>query len=368
MARARAAIPAVALLPYLPLAEPVRFNGYRLGPLGDFGGPWDSRELEAATAKFAALFVDGSGRPVERPTLLASEQAGVDGSLPDIGTRQALIGAIGFAVIDANPLWSEESARQGWSVATADNADLWFQPIDLDTGSIATAVGSKVQTLRGGGTLDGPPIPPPVELHLGVGRRKLDEELLDALHRVLSGSTPTVDRGRLQTAIRWHLKAWFNSGSISDEDRILFLKVAFEGLSGTEKSTETAKRLNLLFGSTMEQEGSPIGIDALLWSPWEPTLARSHRSQVEDRQLFEHWFMAFASARNEIIHSGRVARTDYSEPTSPYTGPLVETADRVVREAIKVMLGRCGFPAVWRSGFARAALRAANHLRELSDE
>lgn len=369
---AAASTPSVALLPYLPLQQAVRFNGLWLGPLAEFEGPWDPPELEAAAGDFAALFVDSSGRPVERPSLLASATAGVDGRVPDLAGRQALTSALGFAVVDSNPVWSDETKHQSWRVATADNADLWFQPINLQTRSIATEVGSRVRTLHGGGTLDGPPISPPLELYMGGGRRKLDEELLGALHQVLTGTAPCAESARLGTAIRWHLKAWLNTASISDEDRILFLKVALEVLAGTDRSAEAAQHLNLLFGSVMEQDGVPIGVRDLLWSPWEPRLERSRRSRSgqmvkEQLQLFEHWFMALADARNEIVHSGKAARLDYSEAGSPYSGPLVETADRVAREAFKVALGRCGFPRVWRGGLSRASLSAAEHLKQLTD-
>jgi hypothetical protein len=363
----------VALLPYLSLEHAVRFNGLWLGPLEEFGGPWDPPELEAAAEDFAALFVDPAGQPVERPSLLARATTGADGRVPDLAGRQALMSAIGFAVVDSNPVWSDETMYESWRVATADNADLWFQPISLQTRSIATEVGSRVRTLHGGGTLDGPPISPPIELHMGGGRLKLDEELLDALHRVLTGTAPCGDSGRLGTAIRWHLKAWLNTASISDEDRILFFKVALEVLAGTDRSAEAAQYLNLMFGSVMEQDGAPIGVSDLLWSPWEPDLERSRltrsgRLVKEQLQLFEHWFMALVDARNEIVHSGKASRLDYSEAGSPYSGPLIETADRVMREAIKVELGRCGFPRVWRGGLSRASLSAAEHLKQLLDD
>lgn len=364
------AAPRVTLLPYLSLREPVRFDGYWLGALEDFDGPWSSPELRAAASKLAALFVDSLGEPVQRPSLLAREGYGVDGSVPNPAGRRALIAAIGFAVVDANPYWSDDSKGHGWKVSTFDNADIWFQPVDLQSGAIALELGSRLRTRVGGRTLDGPPIPPPIELSFGIGGLKLDQELLDALHRVLSGSAVCADRERLLTAIRWHLKSWSNSASITDEDRVIYLKVALEVMSGTHKSTEAARRLNLLFGSVMEQTGAPIGIDDLLWSPWEPSLTRTWGAshQTEQRQLFEHWFMAFADARNEIVHDGRVAHLDYDEQASPYTGPLVEIGDRVTREAVKVLLGRCGYPAVWRSKLSRASMRAASELRMLLED
>jgi hypothetical protein len=115
------------------------------------------------------------------------------------------------------------------------------------------------------------------------------------------------------------------------------------------------------FETTLIQPGEGIGIDGLLWSRSEATFTRSWANGTRTAQLsaFEHWFMAFADARNEILHHGSLAEHEYVRPGSPYVGRYVEVGDRVLREAIKVTIGLCGWPRVWRQrGLDRASLAA----------
>ncbi len=53
----------------------------------------------------------------------------------------------------------------------------------------------------------------------------------------------------------------------------------------------------------------------------------------------------------------------YAQPGSAYNGPFVEIGDRVIREAICVELGACGYPDVWRSRLTRASMVALRRLR-----
>jgi hypothetical protein len=68
------------------------------------------------------------------------------------------------------------------------------------------------------------------------------------------------------------------------------------------------------------------------------------------------------------VHGEDGARLAYAQSRSPYEGPFVEIADRVVREAIAVLLGECGFPAVWRRGLAGASFRAFEYLQRVEEE
>ncbi len=364
--------PVVALLPYLGLAEPLHFGGWWLGALDDYSGAWDSDELREATFRLSQLFLGPLGSPVDRPSLLALQDGGVDGRMPSRSIRVALTTAVGFAVIDRNPYWDPAVQHDGWKINTSDNTDIWFQPLNRDNEGIAIGTGSRVRTTHGGGTLDGPAIQSPLELNLPAQTR-LDEELLAATYDTLAGLTTCDDRDRLAVAIRWLMKAWANSASISDEDRVIFLKVALEALAGTHWSRDAAEHFVVMFALAQEQTGGPIGLEDLLWSPAESTItrwriSRSGAEKSEDLTLFEHWFMALADARNEIVHAGSAASLQYAEAGSPYEGPLLEIADRVVREGIKVMLGRCGFPAVWRSPLARASMRATERLFGSADD
>jgi len=45
----------------------------------------------------------------------------------------------------------------------------------------------------------------------------------------------------------------------------------------------------------------------------------------------EHWFMAFARARNTIIHEGIVPPLTHVQPGTPYDGHFVWTAEYLFR-------------------------------------
>ena len=62
----------------------------------------------------------------------------------------------------------------------------------------------------------------------------------------------------------------------------------------------------------------------------------------------EDWFMAFADARNQIIHEGTIPPLLYDKPHSGYTGHFVFTADSLFRAAVKASLSGLD-PDVWRS-------------------
>jgi hypothetical protein len=70
---------------------------------------------------------------------------------------------------------------------------------------------------------------------------------------------------------------------------------------------------------------------------------RNGTQQNDIRSELEDWFMAFAEVRNEIIHEGTLSTHIYEappeRPLSRYAGPLFWTADRVLREAVKALLG-----------------------------
>jgi hypothetical protein len=69
-------------------------------------------------------------------------------------------------------------------------------------------------------------------------------------------------------------------------------------------------------------------------------------------------FMAFADARNKIIHEGIVPPLVYSGTNPQYDGHLVFTAEFLLHAAVKVSLSSFGYPDLWRSAVWRA-LKAA---------
>lgn len=93
--------------------------------------------------------------------------------------------------------------------------------------------------------------------------------------------------------------------------------------------------------------------------------AVEHTEYLTDLQL---WFMAFAQARNDIIHQGASPSLDYAGPTTAYDGHFVFTAEFLLRGVIKVMLGPFGFPDVWRSAAWRAVKAAYEELEQKERE
>jgi hypothetical protein len=154
----------------------------------------------------------------------------------------------------------------------------------------------------------------------------------------------------LQAEARWQTasarrfagsrKAWKNTTSIDFGDRIVFIKTGFEALTGTSDSRASADALRQLFESLPDTASR----DTLLWSPTEqPRHSRTYKDRATKRMVtvteqltdLEHWFMAFASARNEIIHDGTIASLNYSEQGSAYNGPLFHRAEFVLRAAVE---------------------------------
>jgi hypothetical protein len=303
--------------------------------------------------------------------LIVKADAGADGESPSPREQRALTEAVAYATIDANPFWTEETSSDAWRVATADNADLWIQPIDIETGSIAFGRGGRVETLSGGHRLGDERfvIKPPLELHVPFGVR-IDPELLEAAYRTILNPAEAIGprSRRVEVAMRWVVKSWWNTASISDEDRLVLLKTASEALTASSRSNEAARELRRIFEGALEQEGDGLGVDELLWSREEPRFVRTWAGGTEELPAIEHWYMAFSDARNAVLHNGQTQLPGYSEAGSPYVGPLVEIADRVMREAIDVELGARGSPSVWRRGLTRTTFHAFARLAGTAGE
>ena len=92
-----------------------------------------------------------------------------------------------------------------------------------------------------------------------------------------------------------------------------------------------------------------------MWSPAERPV-RTHTAKngkTYEITDLEKWFMAFAEARNEIIHEGKSPSLEYSG--SAYDGHFVFTAEFLLRAAITVWLSSHGYPDLLLSG--------SDHLR-----
>lgn len=367
--------PVVIACPYLPLATPITFAGWWIGPLTAFEGPWRDRGLENRARRFLGAFRLATGA-ITRPTLIARVVTGVDGVPPTREEIGALETTIAFAAIHTNPYWDASTTSMlGHSIVTADNADLWVQPL-AENGGIALERGFRRRTLSGGHSVfdDAFIVPSPVEVDLPLQSVRLDEDLVDAMYAVLSeASEPGGLNRRVAVAAHWLTKTWKNTPSLTEHDRVVDLKTAIEALAGTSDRVEVGEAIVSLFRSAVTQEGAGAGVDELAWSPSEQMVVRtwtnkSGQSRSEPVTAIEHWLHKLADVRNGIVHEGASPDLTYEAEGSQYTGPMLEVGDRVVREAITVAIGACGHPRVWRRGLSRARFDALRRLDQMSDD
>lgn len=340
--------PVLVFCPYLELPATTHFEGWLIGPLDAFDGNWDPPELQAAAHELMARFRDAKNGELTRPTLIADVSRGVTGDLPP--DPEALTLAVGLGALVSNPREPED--RQAWRVITADNADLWIQPMDLINQRISIERGSIVRALSGGHKYTDPRfvIASPLELHMD-GRCLFDEGVAASVYRAVRSPDDLVSAQRLRLAIRWWMKSWDNSSRISWDDRIVHLRVAIDALVGSDKTTQAIAHLNDLFGSIPPLQRG----DGLLWDGSDKsTFPRTYGGKEVELTAFEHWFWSFADARNEIIHEGKSRSLQYEIDPSPYVGDFVTVGQRLVLEAILVSAHRLagGFP--WHSRIWRA--------------
>jgi len=348
-------------LPYLPLKEAVTFSGWELGPLQHFDGRWADRRFEDLSRRFVAAFHGRDARPIEQATLLARRNAQVDGRLPSEPELTALVTAINFALLDANPRFDDPNG--GHFAVTADNTELLVWPIDLASGYVAFRHIGAVSRLDGGYRIaKGLVIPPPRELVIPLGDVSPDPAILQAVYDMAISQSPRPDdrlTRRLITTIAWLTQAWRNSESIRPQDRVVLLKTGFEALTGESQNWSCAKRLRSLYESRL---AAPIITDddtrEMLWKPSEVErfewTVRNTLHQVTDLQ---HWLHRFGDARNEVIHDGTVPSLLVAEGTD-YDGPLFNVGERLLRETIKVAMGRLGFDNLWRPRLVRVLAHA----------
>ena len=144
------------------------------------------------------------------------------------------------------------------------------------------------------------------------------------------------------------MKAWSNSIRIQYAERLVFLKIAFEAITQTEKTHESVCKLREIFEALPNTSARDSKI--LVWSPEEKRIRtwtwREKTCCVTD---LEHWFRTFGDARNDIIHEGKLPQFEYSLTDSNFNGHLFWTAEYLLRGVIKVLLEECGYCDAWRS-------------------
>jgi hypothetical protein len=356
--------PYAIFLPYLPLCRQVDVGEWSLSPISEYSGEWFNGRFQALTSQFIRSFRGPQDEPVNQPTLVSHSVLGCNGRAPTPLELNALGRAVEFSVLDQNPEWSAEGRAGTISAAqtlTTDNADIHVWPIDLVDAHVAQQYGFIVSTLAGGYQIsDELVITPPEELRLPFGPVAIDGTIATAIYDTIVGihvEANPHDAARIARTVSWLAKAWRNTPSISWEDRIVLLKTGFEALTQKSKTHETAASLRELFERVIVGEARLYATDHLLWSPNETSSRRfvGKDGKSHDCTDLEHWFRTFGQARNAIIHgdldSGDL---DYALDGSAYSGPMFHTAERLLREAIKVELTRLGHDRLYYEPTPRA--------------
>jgi hypothetical protein len=253
-----------------------------------------------------------------------------------------------------------------------------MQPIDEDGGITHSREGALKRIIVGGMKIgdDPPPLADAVEKIARPVRASAN--LAGAIYSAVRSGTG--DGPSITIAADWHRGALVNSGAMTTQHRLVSLKIGFEALFHEDDSRECARLLRVLFETTTAGHQKLLPWIGLLWSPTEKTgLQRQYttlsgKTKNDVRSEIEDWFMAFAQARNDIIHKGTLTTGLYAappeRPLSRYAGTLFWKAERVLREAIKAKLGvdvlLCG-PVARQKRFADAiqAAESASPTPEL---
>ena len=263
-----------------------------------------------------------------------------------------------------------------WANVTADNAELYAWAIDLDLGRIILCAGYLVTVNIAGYKISDPELvlKPPLDLHMPMLAPSTDPLVLTGVYETVlrslrsPGENLTADRVRV--AVEWFAKAWHNTRILHDPERLVFLKTAFEAITGTSDSLQSARWLQERFQKlphTTERDSK-----ILVWSPTEKYVDRSwisHSGKHRNESMtdLETWFMEFGATRNAIVHDGALWQGEdpyftypglkpvYQPVTSrsTYYGLLFFTAEFLLRGVIKVLLSELGYENAWRSELRR---------------
>ena len=348
--------PCLLFCPYLPLSldKPVAFADWELGPLEAFEDRWADPRFKKQATTFLSKFVEPSNESIDNPVLLCRKGKPLDGQQLTSDELKALELSLVFAVVDRNPRSRPENSDQGWHIVTADNAELHAWPIDLDKGYITLTAGELVSVRTGGYKISDTDLVlrPPSDLHMPMCASSPDSLLLTGVYETVlnslrsPGENPTADRVRV--ALVWFAKAWLNTKAIQWPERLVYLKTAFEALTGTSSSWESACKLRDIFEALPHttKEDSEI----LVWSPEEkPVHARTYKKNKSTLITdLEDWFMAFGDARNIIVHEGGLPEPTYSGSNRAYNGQFFFTGEFLLRGVIKVLLSELGYDNAWR--------------------
>lgn len=355
--------PCLVFCPYLPVAQQVTFADWELGPLESFEDRWGDDRFKDQATRFLRHFVGIDNKPVNSPVLLCRKGEELDGQDPTSSELRALELSLAFAFIDKNPRRLPTTPHDRHRVVTADNAEVHAWPIDLESGLVLTSCGHLVHSHRFGYRIGDRELVfrPSLDLQMPLCASSPDALVLTGLYETVLQSLcyPGKDRtgDRVRIAVDWFVKAWTNSTRVHQAERLVFLKTAFEAITGESESHKSARKLRQMFETLPDT--SVKDSEVLVWSPKEePNRTRRSHSKAYQLTDLEHWFMEFSDARNTIIHEGRLPEFTYSDSNSTYEGPFFFTAEFLLRGVIKVLLSKLGFDDAWRSERWRATKAA----------
>ena len=185
--------PCLLFCPYLilsPEKPPIEFADWELGPLESFNNRWaDPRFKEQATA-FLSKFVGPNNKSIDNPALLCRKGKPLDGQQPSSDELTALKLSLVFALVDKNPRARPENSHQGWGIVTADNAELYAWPIDLEEGRITLTAGDLVSVTTGGYKINDSDLVlrPPLDLHMPLHVSSPDPLVLTGVYETVLNS------------------------------------------------------------------------------------------------------------------------------------------------------------------------------------
>ena len=354
--------PYLFFCPYLPLPptdKPVEFADWELGSLQSFKDRWADPRFKAQATTFLSKFSRTDGEPIKNPALLCRKGKLLEGHKPSREEVRALELSLAFAFIDRNPRFLPENSDEAWGRMTADNAELFLWPIDLEQGRVTTITGCIIRVRTGGYQIGDTKLVlrPPIDLHLPIKAPSPDPLALTGIYETVLGSlcSPSQDSAadQIRIALEWFVKAWRNTATLHFPERLVFLKTAFEALTGSSKSWKSAEKLLEIFKNLRHTTERDAAI--LIWSPKEkPVHTRTwcdKKGCLQSKLItdLEHWFIEFSDARNKIIHEGKLQPLTYSGSNPAYKGEFFFTAEFLLRGVIKVLLSKKpGYEDAWR--------------------
>jgi len=341
--------------------------------LQSFNDRWAGYEFKKQATAFLSKFSTTDGKPIEYPALLCRKGKLLDGQQPSSEEVRALELSLAFAFIDCNPRFLPENSNDAWGRVTADNTELLLWPIDLEQGRVTKISGYIIQVRTGGYRISDNKLDlrPPLDLYLPLRAPSPDPLVLAGIYETtlesLCSPGNNSDADRIRTPLEWFVKAWRNTSTVQFPERLVFVKTAFEALTGESNTFKCGRKLRSIFEDLSDATAQDSEI--LVWSPEEESVSRTWidnwgKRKKEIMTDLETWFMEFGTARNSIIHDGAFPDLIYPganpmcQPitcTLAYNGHIFFTAEFLLRGVIKVLLSKKpGYEDAWRCESWRA--------------